>query len=122
MNIGVDELKRQLVELGISTEIKYDKFVVFPFIIPHGRFRNKEVEIALDAPQFPLNPPSGLYIKPHLLPISGGGGMHPTGGIHKNDIPTNEWQYWSRPFRNWSNSEKNAKTYLAFIRTIMDFE
>jgi hypothetical protein len=122
MNIGLTELKRQLEELGLTAEIIDNQFVSFPYKIPHGRFRDKEIEIALEAPQFPLNPPSGPFIKPHIMPISGGGGTHPTGGIHQNNRPTSDWQYWSRPFHNWNASTKDAKTYLAFIRTILDFE
>jgi len=122
MNIGLNELQNQLSELGYKTEIVDKRFVVFKFIIPTGRFIDKEIEIALEAPQFPLNPPSGPYIKPHLMPITGGGGAHPTGGIHRRDIPTSEFQYWSRPFNGWSNSSKNAKEYLAFIRTLFDFQ
>ncbi len=122
MNIGIIELQRQLTELGLQPEILNNVYVAFKFKVPHGRFRGQEIEIALEAPQFPLNPPSGPYIKPHLMPFTGGGGVHPTGGIHQRNLPTEEWQYWSRPFSNWNNSEKNAKEYLAFIRTLFDFE
>ena len=122
MNIGLQELSRQLVELGYSPSIHNNQFVVFDFIVPHGRFKDELIQIALEAPQFPLNPPSGPYIKPHLMPITGGGGAHPTGGIHRRNKPSEEFQYWSRPFRNWNTSEKTASAYLAFIRTLFDFK
>ncbi|HEY3388268.1 MAG TPA: E2/UBC family protein [Prolixibacteraceae bacterium] len=122
MDIGLNELHRQLCDLGYSSSVVNNQFVVFNYKIPTGRFIDQEVEIALEAPQFPLNPPSGPYIKPHIMPITGGGGEHPNGGIHKRDMPTSEFQYWSRPFSNWNNSEKNAKEYLAFIRTLFDFQ
>jgi len=121
MNIGLNELERQLSVLGYSSTIIDNRFVVFNFKVPTGRFKDKEIEIALEAPQFPLNPPSGPYIKPHIMPITGGGGEHPNGGIHQMNLPTSEFQYWSRPFQNWNNSEKNAKEYLSFIRTLFDF-
>lgn len=125
MNIGLEELQRQLSELGYSPIIVENtnrKFVKFEFLIPVGRFKGKEVEIALEAPHFPLNPPSGPFLKPHIMPISGNGGNHPTGGIHAMNLPTPDYQYWSRPFSNWKNSEMTAKVYLAFIRTLFDFE
>lgn len=122
MNIGISELKRQLEELGYVVIMEGDNFLSFKYNIPLGKFRNKEIELGLEASQFPLIPPSGIIIKPHLLPISGGGGSHPNGGIHLRSFPSAEWQYWSRPFTNWGNSEKNAKIYLAFIRTLFDFE
>lgn len=122
MNIGLIELKRQLSELGYNPEITGNVFVVFEFIVPTGRFKGQKIEIALQAPQFPLNPPSGPYIKPHLMTITGGGGVHPTGGIHDRKLPTPDFQYWSRPFNGWAKSEKNAKEYMAFIRTLFDFQ
>lgn len=122
MNLGNSVIQEQLVKLGFKTSIINNRFVSFEFIVPLGRFRGKKIEIALEAPQFPLNPPSGPYIKPHLMPITGGGGKHPTGGIHARNKPSPEWQYWSRPFQNWNNSQKNMTDYLAFIRTLFDFE
>ena len=121
MNIGIIELEKQLVELGYSPRIVDNRFVVFNFKVPTGRFKDKEIELALEAPQFPLNPPSGPFVKPHIMPITGGGGVHPEGGIHRTDHPNVEFQYWSRPFHNWNSSNKTAKDYMAFIRTIFDF-
>ncbi len=120
MTVGIQELERQLRELGYSTEKPKPDMVAFQFEIPHGRFRGREIKIALKAPQFPRVPPHGPYIKPHLFPAKSGG-VHPTGGIHNQGIPTGEWQLWSRPFTDWNNSDKSARTYLAFIRRLFDF-
>lgn len=118
--MGIKTLINQLNEAGYEISIMND-FVVFRFIIPVGRFLNKKIEVALQAPQFPEIPPSGPHIKPHLLPISGGGGIHPTGGIHASPIGS-EFQYWSRPFHGWNESNKDVYEYLAHLRTIFDFE
>ena len=126
--MGTELLKAQLAELGYQPVVLSDangnpsEFVGFKFVIPLGRFRNTEVEIALNAPQFPSIPPTGPYIKPHILPITGGGGEHPFGGIHQFNLPTPEFQYWSRPCSNWSDAEKHVKSYLSFLRTLFDFE
>jgi hypothetical protein len=122
MEIGILELKRQLEVLGYVPEIIDNRFVTFKMPILHGRFKGRAIDIALESPNFPINPPSGPFIKPHLMPITGGGGAHPTGGIHAMNKPTSEWQYWSRPFNNWNSSEKTASEYLAFLRTLFDFE
>lgn len=126
--MGTEEIQKQLAELGYEStlhsvkDVIPGKYVVFKYTIPHGKFRNIEIEVALHAPQFPLVPPSGPYINPHLLPITGGGGKHPYGAIHKRDIPTKDFQYWSRPFNEWNSSEKSMKAYLGFLRTLFDFE
>jgi hypothetical protein len=122
MNIGISELKRQLEEMGYVVSVTGGNFLSFNFKIPLGRFRDKDIELGFEASQFPLIPPSGLIIKPYLLPISGGGGSHPYGGIHLRTSPSSEWQYWSRPFPDWDKCEKTAKTYMAFVRTLFDFE
>jgi len=125
---GNEMLRSQLAELGYQPTVPLDvngnptDFVAFKFTIPHGRFRGQEVEIALTAPQFPSIPPSGPYIRPHLMPITGGGGLHPTGGVHQYNMPTPEFQYWSRPCASWSEAEKNVKSYISFLRTLFDFE
>ena len=119
--MGLDNLENQLKELGYDTWRPQKDFVAFKFKVPHGRFKDKEITIALQAPQFPTIPPSGPHINPHLLPCSGGGGQHPLGGIHRRNVPTADYQYWSRPFHNWNASKKNAAEYLGFIRTLFDF-
>ena len=90
--------------------------------IPVGRFINKEVEIAFQVPDaFPLTPPPGPHFKPQLLPITGGGGVHPAGAIHTSPLGS-EWEYWSRPFNNWGNTNKSVKIYLEHIKHLLDFE
>ncbi len=119
--MGNQELLNQLLSKGFEAWMHTNNFVCFKFTVPHGKFRDTEIEIALNAPRFPLIPPSGPHIKPHLLPISGGAGVHPYGGIHDRKVPTADFQYWSRPFRGWT-SGMNADDYLAFLRTLLDFE
>ena len=120
--MGMEILESQLGEAGYETWRLDKNFVAFKFLIPHGRFRGKTVDIALQAPNFPEIPPSGPHIKPHLLPITGGGGVHPFGGIHARNQPNADFQYWSRPFKSWKNSKMNVQEYLAFLRTLLDFE
>lgn len=118
--MGNQELLNQLLSKGLEAWMHTNDFVCFKFLIPHGKYKGTLLEIALTAPQFPMIPPTGPHIKPHLLPITGGGGVHPYGGIHARNLPTSEFQYWSRPFTGWT-SGMNIDDYLAFIRTLFDF-
>lgn len=124
--IGNVAIKDQLAQLGYGSTDYSDahgnNYVSFQYTIPLGRFRGETVEIALNAPQFPNVPPTGPYIKPHILPITGGGGTHPFGGIHDSKIPTLDFQYWSRPCNGLSDTDKHIKSYLAFLRSLFDFE
>lgn len=120
MRNGVEEMEIQLHKLGFQTERPMQGMVAFPFIIRHGRFRGKEVWIALDAQQFPNIPPHGPYFKPQLIKESGR--PHPMGGIHYQNKPSPQWEHWSRPIKDWNNTEKTMKVYLAHIQSILDFE
>lgn len=119
--IGIQCIEGQLKELGYEVTKPRQDMVAFNFEVPHGRFKGKQIEVAIHAPQFPNIAPTGIYIKPHLMPLQNGG-THPTGGIHNRNMPTNEWQYWSRPIRDWNTTDKTMKTYLSFIRTLFDFK
>lgn len=96
-------------------------FVGFYYEIPIGKFRGQKIVVAFDAPQFPNVAPSGPYIKPFLFPFQAGG-QPPSGGIHNWHKPDSTFQYWSRPFPNWTETGRDMKTYLAFLRTLFDIE
>lgn len=119
--MGINELKSQLEELGYKVNDIASGIISFKFIVPHGRFKDEELEIALQWAQFPNLPPPGLLLDKGLLPLQSGG-QHPSGGIHNRNFGGRTWQYWSRPFKDWASTDRTAKTYLAFIRTLFDFK
>lgn len=125
--MGNQEIIKQLTDLGYETKIYPEiqgypgGFVSFIFKVPHGRYKDQEIEVALNAPQFPLIPPSGPYISPQLLPIRPSGPLPPFDGIHDRKVPTASFQYWSRPFNGWNESDKTIKEYIGFLRTLFDF-
>lgn len=125
--MGPANIIQQLEELGYPTKtypgnVNFPgEFVSFRYKIPHGKFIGQEVEIAVNAPQFPLLPPSGPYISPHLLPIKPHGPSHPFDGVHDRKVPDESFQYWSRPFNGWNESGQTMKDYIGFLRTLFDF-
>lgn len=114
-------LRRELEDMGYVTEVVCPGVIAFSYKIPVGRFMGTEITLALQGPQFPNIPPPGLLINIHLLPLKGGG-VHPTGGIHARNYGGRNWQYWSRPYREWSKTDRSIKTYMAFVRLLFDFE
>lgn len=127
MKIGHELIREQLESLGYEVKDYPDHpnypggFVAFKFTVPLGKFRGSEIEVALNATQFPSVPPSGPYLTPHLLPIKGGN-VPPYDGIHARMVPTADFQYWSRPFNGWLETDRDMKIYIAFLRTLFDFE
>lgn len=109
----------QLQGLGYTVQEPAVGFLSIEYVITVGRFIGKTVHMALQVDEsFPMNPPPGPHFTLQLLPITGGGGTHPYGGVHTSPLG-GDWQYWSRPFTNdWNRSDKTVKTYLAHIRNL----
>lgn len=119
--VGVAAFISGLEALGYAPQQLRDNVaaVHFEYDVAIGRFAGTKVRIGLVVPgDFPMTPPSGPYVSPRLLPISGGGGSHPTGGVHDWDhfnAAGGEWEYWSRPFEGWGQSRKTVGAYMAHI-------
>lgn len=110
----------QLQALGYNAEEPQPGFVSFIYEIQIGEFVGQKVMMAFQVDDsYPMNPPPGPHFKPHLLPITGGGGTHPFGAIHPSALGA-DWQYWSRPFTaHWNTSDRTAKTYLGHIKNLL---
>ncbi len=102
-----------------ATELPNNR-VSFPYTIPVGKFAGQVIQLGfVVADDFPLNPPSGPHLSPHLLPIHSGGDLpHPLGGVHESSPFGSGWQYWSRPFQNWAETDKTVATYMGHIRAL----
>lgn len=109
---------QQLQALGYTVQELANDFVQIEYIIPVGKFVAQKVLMAIQISNtFPMNPPPGPHFSPHLLPVTGGGGTHPFGAIHTSPLGA-EWQYWSRPFKDWNRTDRTVKTYFAHIRNL----
>jgi hypothetical protein len=112
---GIQEFDRQLRLLGITPRLLGASGLAFPYVVPAGRFHDQQIELAFDVPPtFPRDPPSGPHLTPRLLPLNPGAAAHPERS-HQSPFGE-EWEYWSRPFSDWSRSPKTVSDYLAFVR------
>lgn len=128
MTSGVDIFEAGVRSLGHIPERApgAPNHIVFPYTVTCGSFEGTEVRLGLHIPpDFPMTAPSG----PHVFPIlfaDDGTGQVPRGGVHLNHDPTfaqhfgGEWQYWSRPYPNWSGGKNPVATYMAFIKRLWD--
>jgi hypothetical protein len=119
-NMPYQDFVDGLRELGYAVQQPGPNRVTFPFKIEVGKFAGTVVEIGYDVPgDFNLQAPGGPHLKPHLLPITGGGGAHPSGGVHASPFGA-EWQYWSRPMHHWSTTARTVKDVIAFLNKLFD--
>jgi hypothetical protein len=110
----------QLQALGYTVSQPAADFLSFDFEIPVGRFTGRKVNMAFQVTDsFPMTPPPGPHFSEQLLPITGGGGVHPFGAIHASPLGGN-WQYWSRPFaQHWNQTDRSVRTYLTHIKNLL---
>lgn len=114
--VGPDGFAAELHALGYEVERQGD-FVIFTYEVDVGPCDGRQVQIALQPVDHPRTPPTGPFVSPRLLPLRPDGSPAPWGGVHEahgrglND-PHGIWQYWSRPFNEWADHERTARSYL----------
>jgi hypothetical protein len=109
----------QLKALNHQVEDLAENRLAFPYTVPVGRFAGKEIRLGfVVADDFPQNPPSGPHVAPRLLPLQSGG-QHPSGSIQTSPFGE-DWEYWSRPFQKWADTDRTVRIYMAFIRLLFD--
>ena len=118
---GLQRLGLQPVKLSDRSDC-----VVFEYVVESGRFAGRMVRLGFIVPSdFPITPPSGPHVSPHIHPICPGG-AHPTGGIHQQQadpfqsLAGGQWQYWSRPFPGWAEERKTVSVYMSHIWCLWD--
>jgi hypothetical protein len=116
---GAGNFKNGLVALGYDAEEVGDGNLTFKYIVEVGRFKGQMVTLGFKVPpDFPLTPPSGPHVKPHIHAMQGGG-VHPNGGVHPSSGHSglsDDFQYWSRPFPGWNETRRTVSDYMAFVR------
>jgi hypothetical protein len=127
--MGKAEFQTQLEACGYKVRELFPNFLAIDFKIDTGRLAGTAVALGFFVPtDFPDLPPGGPNFNPHLLPLNSVPNTpHPLGGIHLSkilyqdpEIVGAEWQYWSRPFTGWANTDRSVETYLAHIRHLLD--
>lgn len=122
---GAALFAEQLKNCGYNTEELGDDHVKFPYTVEVGKCAGMEMEMGFVVPEdFPLTPPHGPHLSIKIHPEGGGGREHPTGGIHSSSGRHkhfgDDWQHWSRPHPNWTDGNRDAARYMAFIRSLWD--
>jgi hypothetical protein len=108
---GVETFVSQLAAMGLAVEQAGD-YVSFEWVVPVGRLLGETVHIALQLPpDLPATPPPGPHVKPRL--------GHPGGSVNPSPLGP-EWEYWSRPFAGWPQSQRSGAAYMAHLRRLFN--
>jgi hypothetical protein len=115
----IPEFVKECEKIGLVVQNQNNRHVIIAYTVPCGRFIGQEIRLGLEIPtDFPLTPPSGPHISPHLLPMNSSAPGHPE-RVAESPFGS-DWQYWSRPFREWPNTARTVKAYMAHIRHLFD--
>lgn len=115
--MALSEFLDQLRVLGLDIAPTAPDRVAFPYVIDVGPRAGELIHLGFIVPgDYNLACPSGPHVSPRLYPNQSGG-THPTGGVHDSPFGP-DWQYWSRPFKEWAQSTRDARAYMAHIRHV----
>lgn len=93
-----DAAAKNLVVHGPITSGGMSWVVVDGFEVMVGKYAGQIVQIAVPVPQdFPMTPPSGLYVSPCIMPVSEMGARNVHDRSNETVSLPGSWQYWSRP-------------------------
>lgn len=123
--MGPQDFLTQLRDLGfVVEEIASDKEdkatdkIAFKYTVPVGKFAGQTVTLGFVVPSdFPTTPPGGPHVSPRILPLNPGAAGHPERVAESGPFGEG-WEYWSRPFPNWKDTDRTATAYMAFIRRL----
>ncbi len=91
------------------TAVEQSGIAVFDYTIEVGTLAGRQVRIGLAIPgDWPLSPPPGPHVSPHL--------GHPGGAVTASPLG-DEWEYWSRPANVWP-SDRSMRAYLRHLRKL----
>ena len=107
--MALTDLRDALIAAGHAATIN-GAFVTFAYEVPIGAHAGETVMIALQGPDFPINPPGGVHVSPRL--------QHPGDNAHHASPLGEDWIYWSRPYPDWAQSSRSVSDYLAHIRKL----
>jgi hypothetical protein len=109
----------ELEGLGYDAKLRGEAFLEFPYTVEVGPLADTTVQVALEPTDHPRTPPSGPFVSPRLLPMHPDssrpapyGGVHEAAGRNGFRDPDGAWQYWSRPFNEWGDHGRTARSYL----------
>lgn len=113
--MALGEFLNQLRALGLDIAPTGADRIAFPYVIDVGPRAGELIQLGFVVPaDYNLSCPSGPHVSPRLYPNQSGG-THPTGGVHDSPFGP-DWHYWSRPFKEWAQSTRDARAYMAHIR------
>ncbi len=115
--MSVEDLIRELRQRGFAvleapTLINGQAFVlVDSYRVEIGPHTGKLIGLAFPMPyDFPITPPGGIHVRPHLIPIG-------TRNVHQSPLGA-EWEYWSRPIVAW-RKDRSVGRLLSHVNRLM---
>lgn len=112
--MGHQQLIKDLDAMGLQGRVQIGdgnmELVCFDYRVPVGTHAGEVVQVGLQAPDWPINPPGGPHVSPRI--------HHPGDNAHHASPLGDGWIYWSRPFPEWAEMSRSLEDYLAHLRKL----
>jgi hypothetical protein len=111
--MGHEQLIADLRAAGYEptvTNVNGAEFIVFGYKVPVGAHAGEAIQVGLQAPDWPINPPGGPHLAPRI--------HHPGDNAHHGSPLGENFIYWSRPHPRWADSSRTLPEYLAHLRAL----
>lgn len=113
--MGKIEFINGLKDLGFEPVDDSADRVYFEYTVPVGKNLGKKALLGFIIDNsFPMNCPTG----PHFKALESEW-KEPVNNIQDSPIGSG-WRYWSRPFPEWSTSDRTVKSYLGHIKNLLN--
>jgi hypothetical protein len=110
--MSVAPLVSALRQLGYDAEpdSSISGFCIKQYPVNLGQHAGDKVDLAV-AIDFPLSPPAGIHFRATY------------GVLNQNNVSQSpkgsDWRYFSRSYKNWSQSRRDARAIIAYINKVL---
>ena len=119
MNYGPQKLISGLAELGFEAQLVEagdNRFAVFPYDVPIGRFAGRSIKVGvLATPDFPRTVASAIHVNANPQLLEKSDSVSDVRNIQDSPLGA-EWRYWSHNFQ-WTE-ERSTRRLISQINGI----
>jgi hypothetical protein len=128
LSVGDFALELRGIGYEVSeSDVECGRIVRLPYDVQSGSHAGEEITLGFVVPaDYNLTCPSGPFMHPLVVPLNTSSSEPPLGAIHAADSVQPaagfgaDWEYWSRPYPGWAQSDRNARAYMRHIAHLFD--
>lgn len=118
--MGKEKFIAELLQMGYHPDDNKGNLVIIDYVILSGRFANQKIKLGFEVPDnFEVEPPHGPHFSPRLIPTINTSSTNHSERIHESIFGT-EWEHLSRPYPNWSKTNRSVRVYMMHVKRLLE--